>query len=148
MAMVCEWFGLKTTRTIFIGLASKPVVTVSSGLASKLAATVSGGLASKPAVTVFRFGSRNRQLRFDDLGLKITATVSWFRPQNQAGFNLLVAPQNRRREVGAGHTSRSSGLLHMKASRARVSQFGLKTSRGATASGARDTIMEVASSPS
>jgi hypothetical protein len=29
---VCEWFGLKTTRTVFIGLASKPVVMVSSGL--------------------------------------------------------------------------------------------------------------------
>jgi hypothetical protein len=30
---VCEWFGPKTTRTVFAGLASKPVVTVSSGLA-------------------------------------------------------------------------------------------------------------------
>jgi hypothetical protein len=27
----CEWFGLKTTRTIFAGLASKPMMTVSSG---------------------------------------------------------------------------------------------------------------------
>jgi hypothetical protein len=35
MSMVCEWFGLKTTRTIFAGLASKPVATVSPGLASK-----------------------------------------------------------------------------------------------------------------
>jgi hypothetical protein len=25
----CEWFGLKTTQTVFSGLASKPVVTVS-----------------------------------------------------------------------------------------------------------------------
>jgi hypothetical protein len=33
--MVCEWFGLKTTRTVFSGLASKLVVTVFSGLASK-----------------------------------------------------------------------------------------------------------------
>jgi hypothetical protein len=61
-ATVCEWFGLKTTRTVFTGLISKPVVTVSSGLASKPAAmvfsslpsklmvTVSPGLASKPAV--------------------------------------------------------------------------------------------------
>jgi hypothetical protein len=38
---VCEWFGLKTTRTVFVGLASKPVVTVFSVLASKPAATVS-----------------------------------------------------------------------------------------------------------
>jgi hypothetical protein len=44
---VCEWFGLKTTRTVFAGLASKPVVTVSSGLASKPAATVFSSLASK-----------------------------------------------------------------------------------------------------
>jgi hypothetical protein len=29
MAMVCEWFGLKTTRTVSGGLASKSVVTVS-----------------------------------------------------------------------------------------------------------------------
>jgi hypothetical protein len=52
MATVCEWFGLKTTQTVFTGLASKPVVTVSGGLASKPVATVSSGLASKPAVTV------------------------------------------------------------------------------------------------
>jgi hypothetical protein len=38
---------------------------------------------------------QNRQLWFGDLGLKITATVSWFGPQNQAGFGLSVAPQNR-----------------------------------------------------
>jgi hypothetical protein len=50
---VCEWFGLKTTRTVFTGLASKLVATVSSGLVSKPAAMVSSGLASKPVVTVF-----------------------------------------------------------------------------------------------
>jgi hypothetical protein len=47
---VCEWFGLKTTRTVLSGLASKPVATVFSSLASKLGATVSPGLVSKPAV--------------------------------------------------------------------------------------------------
>jgi hypothetical protein len=41
-----------------------------------------------------------------------------------------------------GHTSRSSGLLHVEASLARVSQSGMKTSGGATAGGARDTITE------
>jgi hypothetical protein len=41
-----------------------------------------------------RFGPQNRQLRFDDLGLKITATVSCFGTQNQAGYGLSVAPQN------------------------------------------------------
>jgi hypothetical protein len=34
--MVCEWFGLKTTRTVSSSLASKLVATVSPGLASKL----------------------------------------------------------------------------------------------------------------
>jgi hypothetical protein len=173
MAMVCEWFGLKTTRTVFTSLASKLVVTVSGDLASKPAATVFSGLASKPAVTVSsslasklvvpvftdlasksvatvpsglaskpaamvslslvsksevgflvetqnqgwwrvsRFGPQNLQLRFGDLGLKITATVSWFGPQNHVGFSLSVAPQNRRREVGVGYALRTSGLLHM-----------------------------------
>jgi hypothetical protein len=51
------------------------------------------------------------------LGLKITATVSWFVPQNQAGYDLSVVPQNRRKdEDGMRHVSRSSGLLHMEAS--------------------------------
>jgi hypothetical protein len=44
-----------------------------------------------------------------------------------------------------GYASRSSGLLHVKASLARVSQSGLKTGGGATAGGARATITEVAS---
>jgi hypothetical protein len=61
---------------------------------------------------------------------------------------LSVAPQNRRREVGAGHTSRSSGLLHMEASLARVSQSGLKTGGDATTGGVRGTITEVASEAS
>jgi hypothetical protein len=43
---------------------------------------------------VFRFGPQNRQLRFGDLGLKITVIVFWFGPQNQAGDGLSVAPQN------------------------------------------------------
>jgi hypothetical protein len=63
MATVCEWFGLKTTRMVFVSLASKPVAMVSSGLASKpvaaifssltskLVAMISPGLASKPVVS-------------------------------------------------------------------------------------------------
>jgi hypothetical protein len=91
---------------------------------------------------------QTRQLWFGDLGLKITATVSWFGPQTQVGFGLSFAPQNRRRDVGAGHASRSSSLLDVEASLARVSQFGLKTGGGATTGGARDTIAEVASEAS
>jgi hypothetical protein len=71
--------------------------------------------------------------------------VSWFEPLNQAGFGLSVAPQNRRRDIDTGHASRSSSLLGMEASLARVSQSGLKTDGGATAGGAHGTIVEVAS---
>jgi hypothetical protein len=63
-------------------------------------------------------------------------------------FALSVAPQNQRREVGTGHASRSSGLLRVEASLARVSQSGLKTGGGTTAGGARGTITEVASDAS
>jgi hypothetical protein len=75
-------------------------------------------------------------------------TVSWFEPQNQVGFGLSVAPQNRWREVGVGHTLRSNGLLNVEASQARVSQSGLKTDGGTTTGGARGSIMEVASEAS
>jgi hypothetical protein len=57
-------------------------------------------------------------------------------------------PQNRQREVGVRHASRSSGLLHVEASLARDSQSGLKTGGGVTTGGARGTIVEVASEAS
>jgi hypothetical protein len=63
-------------------------------------------------------------------------------------FNLSVAPQNRRRVVGAGHASKSNDLLHVKVSLVRVSQSGLKTGGYVTTSGARGTIVEVASETS
>jgi hypothetical protein len=44
-----------------------------------------------------------------------------------------------------GHASRSSGLLHVEASLARVSQSGLKTGGGATMGRACCTITKVAS---
>jgi hypothetical protein len=61
---------------------------------------------------------------------------------------LSVAPQNRQREVGAGHASRSSSLLGVEASLARVFQSGLKTGGGATTGSACDTIAEVTSEAS
>jgi hypothetical protein len=82
MSTVCEWFDLKTIQAVFSGLALKPVASVFSSLASKSAARVS------------RFGSQNRQVRFGDLSLNITVTVSWFGSQNQAGFGLSIVPQN------------------------------------------------------
>jgi hypothetical protein len=51
-------------------------------------------LASKPRSTVSQFGPQNQQLRFGDLGLKITTMVSWFGPLNHASNGLSVAPQN------------------------------------------------------
>jgi hypothetical protein len=71
--------------------------------------------------------------------------IYWFGPQKQVDFNFSVASQNRRREVGTGHTSRSSGLLHVEGSLARVSQFGLKTGGGVMTGGARGTIVEITS---
>jgi hypothetical protein len=62
--MVFQWFGLKTTGTVFFGLASK------------LVAMVFSGLTSKPVAQVSRFRPQNQQLWFSDLGLKITTTVS------------------------------------------------------------------------
>jgi hypothetical protein len=43
-----------------------------------------------------------------------------------------------------GHMSRSSGLLCLEASRARVSQSGLKTSGGVTTGGVRGINTEIA----
>jgi hypothetical protein len=150
----------KPAVTVFAGLAPKPVAMVFTSLASKLVAIVSPSLTSKPVVGflvepqnqgggVFSgSGLKTASYGFGDLGIKITATVFWFGSQNQAVFGLSVAPQNRWREVGAGHALRSSSLLGMKTSLARVSQSGLKTDGGATTSGARDTIAEVASEAS
>jgi hypothetical protein len=45
--MVCQWFDLKITGTIFSGLTSKLVVMVFSGLTSKPVMTVSSGLSLK-----------------------------------------------------------------------------------------------------
>jgi hypothetical protein len=81
--MVSGGLTSKSDVTVSASLTSKPVMMVSGGLASKSLATVSIGLTSTPAVTVFRFGPQNRRLRFDDLDLKITATVSWFEPKTK-----------------------------------------------------------------
>jgi hypothetical protein len=72
-------------------------------------------------------------------------TVSLFGSENQVGFGLLVAPQNRWREVSAGHASRFSSLLRMETSLAKVSQSGLKN-RGTMMGGACDTITKTGES--
>jgi hypothetical protein len=113
MATICEWFGLKTTRMVFVGLTSKLVPTVSDGLASKPTATVSSGLASKPAATVFSvLASKPMTTIFSSLASKLVATVSpglaskptvgfLFEPQNQGGGGFS----------GLGLKISSSGLV-------------------------------------
>ena len=77
--MVCEWFGLKTTQTVFAGLASKTVATVFSSLASKPVATVSPGLASKSVVGFLVEPQNQGGGGFPGLGLKtgISDLVIW-----------------------------------------------------------------------
>jgi hypothetical protein len=86
MTTIYEWFDLKTTRTVFADLASKPVATVSAGLpskpvvtiffslASKLVATVSLGLASKPAIGFLVESQNQGGGGFPGLGLKTGCT--------------------------------------------------------------------------
>jgi hypothetical protein len=78
---------------IFSNLALKPVATVFSGLASKPVAIVSPGLALK-SVVGFLVEPQNRQLQFGDLGLKITAMVYWFVPQNHRDGLLVCASKS------------------------------------------------------
>jgi hypothetical protein len=118
---------------VFIDLTSKSVVSVSWLI---LKTKVMEG---------FPVWASKSPLCFGDLGLKITAMVSSFGYQNHADFGLSVAPQNRWREVDTGYALRSSGLLRVKASLARVFQSSLKTSGDATTGGARGTITEVTS---
>jgi hypothetical protein len=104
------------------------------------------GLASKPLGRFSSVWPQNRWRRFLAVwpqNLLRRFFPVW--PQNQADFGLSVASQNQRREIGAGHASRSSSLLGVEASLARVSQSGLKTGGGATAGDARGTITEIAS---
>jgi hypothetical protein len=69
--------------------------------------------------------------------------VSWFGSQNQAGYGLSIAPQNRwEDENDVGHAPRSSGLLRVEASQARV--WPQEWWRHG-ADGARGIIVEVAS---
>jgi hypothetical protein len=122
MATVCEWFGLKTTRSVFAGLASKPVATVSSDLASKPATMVSAGLASKPAMMVFSgLASKPVAMVFPSLSSKLVATVSpGLASKPAVGF--LVEPQN---QGGGGFSG-----LGLKTKQASVCRLRHKTDGG------------------
>jgi hypothetical protein len=135
--VVCEWFGLKTTRTIFTGLASEPVATVFSSLASKLVATVSCGLASKPAATVFSSLSSKLAVTVSP-GLASKLAVGFlFEPQNQGGggfpdlglktssFDLVIwASKSPRQFLGLGLKTKCASvcLLHHKTDGGRSSR--------------------------
>jgi hypothetical protein len=127
MATVCEWFGLKTTRMVFTGLASKPMVTVSSGLALKPATTVFAGLASKPVATVFS-SLTSKLLAMVSPGLALKPVVGFLvEPQNQVGGGFF----------GLGLKIGSSGLVIWGSkSPRRFLGLGLKTNGGRSA---RDT---------
>jgi hypothetical protein len=101
MATVCEWFDIKTTRTVFTGLASKPVATVSSGLASKPIATVFSSLASKLVAMIYPVWPQNWwSISWLSLKTKVVegfpvwtskpaAPVWWFGTQNHRDILLV-----------------------------------------------------------
>jgi hypothetical protein len=106
MVTVCEWFGLKTTRMVFVSLASKPVAMVSSGLASKPVATVFSSLTSKLVAMI-------------SPGLASKLAVGFLvEPQNQGGGGF----------PGLGLKTGSSGLvIWASKSPRRFLGLGLKT---------------------
>jgi hypothetical protein len=133
IATVCEWFGLKTTRTVFASLTSKPVVTVSSGLASKPTVTVSAGLTSKPAATVFcGLVSKPVVTVFSSLTSKLVVMVS---PDlaSKPAVGFLVDPQNQGGEGFPG--------LSLKTKQASIYRLCHKTNGEMLA---RDTCQDLA----
>jgi hypothetical protein len=95
-----EWFGLKTTRTVFAGLASKPVATVSSSLASKSVVMVFSSLSSKLVATVFA-GLASKPVATVSHGLASKPVVGFLvEPENQGGGGF----------PGLGLKTGSSGL--------------------------------------
>jgi hypothetical protein len=94
------------------------------------------GLGLKTGSSGLVIWSKKSPRRFLGLGLKTSqASVCRLRHKTDGGRSVWDA-------------SRSSGLLHVEASLARVSQSGLKTGGGATTGGACGTIAEVVSEAS
>jgi hypothetical protein len=135
--MICEWFGLKTTRTVFTGLASKTMATVSGSLASKPAATVFAGLASKLVATVF-FSLASKLVATVSPGLTSKLMIDFLvEPQNQGGGGFLGlglktgssglviwAPKSPRWFLGLDHKTKWASVcrLHHKTDRGRSAQ--------------------------
>jgi hypothetical protein len=140
MAMVCEWFGLKTTQTVFTCLISKLVVTVSSSLASKPAATVFSGLASKPVATAFSSLASKLVVAVSP-GLNSKPVVGLLvEPQNQGGGgfpSLGLKTGSFGLVIWASKSSRRFLALGIKTKRASVCWLRHKTDRGRSAQDTR-----------
>jgi hypothetical protein len=135
---------LKTTQTVFAGLASKLVATFFSSLASKLVATVFSSLPSKQAATVFS-SLASKLVAMVSPGLASKPAVGFLvEPQNQGGggflilglktgsFSLVIwASKSLRRFLGLG----------LKTNWASVYQLRHKTDGGMSA---RDTRRDLA----
>jgi hypothetical protein len=144
MTTVCEWFDIKTTRTVSSGLALKPGATVSGGLASKPTVTVFSGLASKPVTTVF-----------SNLASKLVAVVSpGLASKPVVGFLVESQNQGDGGFPDLGLKTSSSGLviyaskslrrflgLDLKTKQSSVCQLRHKTDGGRSA---RDTRRDLA----
>jgi hypothetical protein len=134
--MVCEWFGLKTTQTVFAGLASKPVVTVSGGFASKPAATVFSGLTSKLVVMVFS-SLTSKLVAMVSLGLASKLAVGFLiEPQNQGGggfSGLCLKTDTSGLVIWASKSLRRFLGLGLKTKRASVYRLRHKTDGGRSA---------------
>jgi hypothetical protein len=119
--MVCEWFDLKTTQTVFSSLASKSKATIFSSFASKLAAPVCWFGSQNYRDGFIIWASKLSRFRFVGCATKPTdGERCWTRVK----IWRLALPESKSR---------------------RVSQSGLKTGGGATAGGACDIITEVTS---
>jgi hypothetical protein len=104
---------------------------------------------------------QNQGRRFSGLGLKTGSSglVTWVSKSLRRFFGLDIKTKyatvcrlrhktDRRMIWRGGYTSRSSGLFHLKGSRARVFQSDLKTDEDVMMGGTSGIIMEVASSES
>jgi hypothetical protein len=142
--MVCEWFGLKITQTVFAGLASKPVVTVSGGFASKPATTVFSGLTSKLVVMVFS-SLTSKLVAMVSLGLASKLAVGFLiEPQNQGGggfSGLCLKTGTSGLVIWASKSPRRFLGLGLKTKRASVCRLRHKTDGGRSA---RDTRGDLA----
>jgi hypothetical protein len=118
--MVCEWFGLKTIRTVSSGLASKPAAMIFASLASKLVVTISPDLASKPAIGFLVEPQNQGGGGFPSLGLKT----------GSSGL-VIWALKSLRRFFSLGHKTKQASVCRLRH----------KTDRGRSA---RDTRRDLA----